>query len=119
MKSATLVVLFIMLTSFTLAQDPPRGALRNNSQTKQFTETFLNTVATGTAYDAFGMIKMANPGAEADIDTTRDTTQAMLDHLRPNYGKPIGFDMLAERTLGGSIIRYEALLKLEKNAIRC
>lgn len=109
----------LVLSALAPAQEIERKILRTREQTKDFSALFLNTIATSTTYEAFGLIKTANTGADNEIDATRDTTQAMLDQYRLTYGKPVGYDLLAERTLGSSIIRYESLLKLEKNALRC
>ncbi|HEY7088837.1 MAG TPA: hypothetical protein VH518_12155 [Tepidisphaeraceae bacterium] len=123
--TAFVIAMVLSASPLLIAQDeqPPTErrsvTLRSTDQTKQFTSSFLNTMATGTTYEAFGMLKTANTTSDSDIDATRDRTQGMLDNLRATYGKPVGYDLLAEHTLGATIIRYDALLKLEKYAVRC
>ena len=93
--------------------------MTSKGQVKDFTGQFLKTLATGSTTNAFNLLKAATPDAEADIDATRDKTLGLLDQLRDTYGRPIGYDIVTERALGDSVIKYEALLKLEKYAIRC
>jgi hypothetical protein len=109
----------VLATTSLIAQDRGRVVLRSTENTKEFTSQFLHTMATGTTYQAFELMKTASVGADPDIDTTRDRAQELIDSVRLTYGKPVGFDLLAERTLGATIIRYEGLLKLEKYPLRC
>jgi hypothetical protein len=117
MKRICFIVLFA--ANSLIAQERGKTVLRSTDQTKEFTVQFLNTMVTGTTYHAFEQMKSATVAADPEIDATRDKTQEMLDGLRLSHGKPVGYDLLAERTLGATIIRYEALLKMEKYAVRC
>lgn len=110
-----------LLTVSAFAQEsaPQPPQLTSKAQVKDFTAQFLKTLATGTTIDAFNQLKAATPDAEADIDATRDRTLGLLDSLRDTYGRPIGYDIVTERALGDSVIKYETLLKMEKFAIRC
>jgi hypothetical protein len=119
MRNACCFTFVLLAATSLIAQERGRTTLRTTEQTKEFTIQFLNTMATGITYQAFELLKTAKAGADPDIDATRDRTQEMLEGLRLTYGKAIGYDLLAERTLGATIIRYEALLKLEKYPVRC
>src|SRR3954447_23602990 len=100
----------------------PANATPMNSpqQTEQFAQAFLKMMAAGNTADAFSMMKAASSReAAGDIDETRDQTQQLIDQSAASMGKPVGFELLARRQLGASLLRYECLLKLERHPLRC
>jgi len=107
-----------ILTTAALADEGQNPtALESKDQAKQFAETFMHTMAGGNVYDAFAMVKAQLRDSQDDTDTLRDSTQQMLDAALPKLGKPIGYELLAEKSLGESLMRYDYLLKLERFAI--
>ncbi len=97
----------------------PNGQIASKEATREFTETYLRALAYGTTSDAFAMIKAAAPGSEVEIDSVRQSTERLIEQVRPTYGKPVGHEVLDQKSLGQSLIRYECLLKFERNALHC
>ncbi|HMB95253.1 MAG TPA: hypothetical protein VKK61_04365 [Tepidisphaeraceae bacterium] len=113
----TSVILFIVLLSgAAIAADNPQP-LGSKDQAHDFAETFMRTMASGDTYAAFAMVKAQSPDNAEDTDTLRDSTEQMLDEVRPKLGKPIGYELVGQKVLGESLIRYDYLLKLERFAV--
>jgi hypothetical protein len=116
-----------VVTRHAPADEPDAPVLPANAtplntlqQTEQFVGAFLKMLSAGSTADAFAMMKAASPrDAANDIDETRDSTQQLLDSSAPSMGKPVGFELLARRQVGQSLIRFECLLKLERHPLRC
>ncbi|WP_428940727.1 hypothetical protein [Fontivita pretiosa] len=122
---AGVVSIAVIVGAVVLAQDQggdhvPRQRLATVEQASAFAEAFLRTLASGSAFEAFNAVKSALPGEEAvAVDQTRDATLEMLDRLRPTHGDPVGYDIVARRSLGSSVVRIECLLKLQRYPVRC
>lgn len=111
--------------SFAAGGAPPAAGqagrvkqIATQAQTKEFTEAFLGVLINGRAYDAFAMIKSTVPDLEAEIEAARQSTEQRFESIRPTFGKPIGWELVQTRSLGQSMIRYDYLLKFEKNALQ-
>jgi hypothetical protein len=111
-------IIFCVVTfcGIAIAADNP-ASLDTKDQAKQFADTFMHTLAGGDVYNAFAMIKVQMSDTSDETDALRDTTQQMLDTLRPKLGKPIGYELVGQKELGQSLIRYDYVLKLEKFAV--
>lgn len=108
------------VTALALAQDGPapgRKQLVNRDQVKEFNDTFLRALMTGRPFEAFQLVKATDPDSEGAIDATRQSTESLLDEVRPTYGKPVDFELIDTTTLGESFIRYDYLFKLERSAL--
>lgn len=110
--------------SFAAGGAPPAAGqagrvkqIATQTQTKEFTEAFLGVLVNGRPYDAFAMLKSTVPDLEADIEAARQDTELRFERIRPTYGKAIGWELVQTRSLGQSMIRYDYLLKFEKNAL--
>jgi hypothetical protein len=97
--------------------DPKQIATRD--QTKEFSQEFLRILVTGRPYDAFAMMKATVPDLEAELEMTRQSTEQRFEAVRPSFGKPIGWELIQTRTLGESLVRYDYIVKFEKNAMHC
>jgi hypothetical protein len=115
MRASVIFCVVLFATSAIAADNPP--ALASKDQARDFAETFMHTLAGGDTYNAFAMVKAQLHDTGDDTDTLRDGTQQILDEARPKLGKPIGYELVAEKELGQSLIRYDYLLKLEKFAV--
>jgi len=122
---AGIVSTVVIFAAVVVAQNqgwgaPPAQRLATVEQASAFAEAFLRTLSSGSAFEAFNAVKSALPGEEAvEVDQTRDATLAMLERLRPTHGDPVGYDLVARRSLGSSVIRIESLVKLERYPVRC
>jgi hypothetical protein len=115
---AWIIFVVAFLSVGALADTPDNSApLQNKDQARQFAEIFMRQLASGNTYDAFALVKAQLPDEADDTDTLRDNTQQMLDAARPKLGKTIGYELLEEKSLGQSLLRYEYLLKLERFAV--
>jgi hypothetical protein len=119
LRNIGLVVL--MSAMLVLAQDNPnlRQQINTKDRTREFAEAFLNTLVTQRPFDAFSMLRSVTPESENEIEATRQSTEQLLDQVRPGYGKMIGFEQLDVKSLGQSFVRYDYLLKMERNALHC
>ncbi|HEY1628422.1 MAG TPA: hypothetical protein VGF52_01110 [Tepidisphaeraceae bacterium] len=112
----SVVFCVVLFASVAIAADNP-PALASKDQARDFGELFMRTMAGGDTYNAFAMVKAQLRDTGEDTDALRDTTQQMLDEARPKLGKPIGYELVGEKELGQSLIRYDYILKLEKFAV--
>ena len=124
MRGRTTFVLVLALAAAAIfAQDAGQGGRRkqlvSKNFTREFTEQFLMTMVKSRPIDAFALIKTVTPESETDIETTRSSTEQLLDNVRPSYGRIIGYELLETKALGNSFVRYEYLLKFERNALHC
>jgi hypothetical protein len=118
-----IVLITLMSAVLVLAQDhgggPTRAQLGSKDQTKLFSESFLTKLGTARPFDAFKMLRDMAPESEGEIDASRQSTEALLDQVRPSYGRMLDFELLDTKSLGKSFVRYDYLLKFERNAIHC
>ncbi|HVT91007.1 MAG TPA: hypothetical protein VHD56_19295 [Tepidisphaeraceae bacterium] len=117
-------ILAVMLLTVTVlvradegAPGTGRGQIVTKDQTKQFAEDFLRVLVNGRVFDAFQVIKAANPDAEAEIESRRQTTETMLDQAHQVFGKSLAPELLDTKSLGESLVRYDYLFKLEKGVL--
>jgi hypothetical protein len=96
-----------------------RKQIVTKDQTKEFTEAFLKVLVNGRPFDAFSLMKAAMPDNDNDVDATRASTEELLQQVRPAYGKAIGYEMVDSKSVGASLVRYDYLMKFEKNALHC
>jgi hypothetical protein len=113
---ASIIFCIVLITTAAIAAENPTP-LASKDQAHDFAETFMRTMASGDTYNAFALVKAQLRDNADDTDALRDTTQQMLDEARPKLGKPIGYELVAEKDLGQSLVRYDYLLKLEKFAV--
>jgi hypothetical protein len=116
---SVLVGLVVGQANDEVARNP--AALTTPDQTESFADLFLRNLVGGSAHDAFATIKsaIADQDLANEMDATRDETVRLLDAILPTHGRPIGYELVARRSLGASLLRYECLLKLQKYPIRC
>jgi hypothetical protein len=90
--------------------------IATKDQTKEFSQEFLRVLITGRPFDAFALMKATVPDLESELEMTRQSTEQQFEALRPSFGKPIGYELIQTRSLGESVVRYDYLIKFEKNA---
>jgi hypothetical protein len=118
------VLLVLALSSAVYAADgdgpsPNRRQLATVEQTKELSESFMNAMVTGRSYEAFGLIRNVVPDSENMVETWRAAADRIIQGVRPDYGRPIDHELLDTKSLGTSYVRYDYLLKFERNAIHC
>jgi hypothetical protein len=124
MRRAFCVLLLLALAVAVHAADgdgpgPNRRQLATVEQTKELSESFLGAMVTGRSYEAFTQIRNVVPDNENMVESWRAAADRMVESVRPDYGRPIGHELLDSKTLGTSYVRYDYLLKFERNAIHC
>jgi hypothetical protein len=117
-RNLFLVVVLSGVVVFAQDNGPnARKQLASKDNTREFTEAFLSTVKSGRTFEAFSMFRAVSPDTEGQIDAWRQATDEMINQVRADYGKAIGFEPLDVRSLGTSFVRYDYLLKFERNAL--
>jgi hypothetical protein len=117
-----LIGLALFLVPVAPAQERPASLrqITTKDQTKEFTEEFLGAFVSSRPFDAYARLRaIAPPESEADIEASRLATEQLLDDVRPSYGRVIGMELIDTKMLGTSFVRYDYLLKFERNALHC
>jgi hypothetical protein len=123
MRKCTTPLLVLALTVVAFAQDNGNQArtkqIVSKDGTREFTETFLKSLVTSRPLEAFALIKSVAPDFETDIETTRESTEQLIESVRPSFGRIVGYEPIDTKSLGKSLVQYDYLLKFERNALHC
>lgn len=105
-KSITLLAILSAVATAPADETTPR----------QRVEQFFATLTTGDINKAYDQL-FAGSAVSADFATRLDALKRQTTANLPMYGKPLGNELVLEKSFGTSVIRLLYVLKMEKHPV--
>jgi hypothetical protein len=109
------LLLAVLLAAFA----PPSCAdtLKNDADLRPFGDRVMAEVAEGDLDAAFAAMKPYIVVSEAEFDAAVLQSRAQRQQFQARYGRTLGFELIDEKRLGGSLVRLTYIEKTEKHAL--
>jgi hypothetical protein len=111
-KISLSVICFLLITASANAEN-----FATDKDLKPFTDKVMDLVVKGDLKKAFETMKPYVVVSEADMQTAEQKSETQREQFTERYGAPIGYEFIAQKATGESLIRIVYIEKLEKQAL--
>lgn len=109
------VFMMIMLLCYS-----PLGfadTLKDEDEVKLFADNVVDTAVLEGVLAAFDKMKPYVQLDEAELNAVADESKEQRDQLVERFGKPVGYEFIAKKKLGTSLIRLQYIEKTERHLV--
>jgi hypothetical protein len=99
-------------------ETPHAQPLTKISDVKTLCDMFMAKLTDDDARGAFTILRPYSSVALGDFENYVSQASRVIESVRPDYGKIIGYQMIQEKNVHNAVLRYTYLLKFEKHALR-
>lgn len=92
--------------------------LKERKDTQWLCDLFMLKLTELDANEAFLTLRPYSTMAEEDFAQYAEQANTIIETVKPDYGKIVGYVLLEEKSVKDIVLRYTYLLKFERHALR-
>ncbi|WP_018608417.1 hypothetical protein [Uliginosibacterium gangwonense] len=111
-RNAVLYLALLFVSASAMAE-----TLKSELEAKQLTDKVMVQVAKGDLTGAFALMKPYVVISESEFQGSLLQSKSQRDQFGSRYGKPLGYEFIAEKKAGESILRLTYIEKTARHAL--